>query len=135
MMWNWLCVHCSQVSGKFDSGQRSMYRFQVEQSTSLEIGVPMFLVHSNLEIITFFFFHSFSKPENQMKTSANARRDEICCQLSVCCQASLCCQVLSKHYASVSCQGYPAISRESVLSRTQPPHSSIAFSRYSPTSG
>lgn len=58
-MWNWLCVHCSQVSGKFDSRQRSMYRFQVEQSTSLEIGVPMFLVQSSLEAITFFSFTPF----------------------------------------------------------------------------
>jgi hypothetical protein len=71
-------VHCSQVSGKFDSGQRSMYRFQVEQSVSLEINVPMFLVPSSLEIFTFFFFTPFQS-ENQMKTLANARRDEICC--------------------------------------------------------
>ena len=66
-----------------------MYRFQVEQSVSLEINAPMFLVPSNLEIFTFFSFTPFQS-ENQMKTSANARRDEICYQLSVCCQAAAC---------------------------------------------
>jgi hypothetical protein len=63
-MWNWLCVHCSQVSGKFDSRQRSMYRFQVEQSTSLEIGVPNVAGTFQPRDHHFLFLHSFSKQKS-----------------------------------------------------------------------